>query len=163
MGFNYSRERTPHGQRPGGFGSRPQRNESTPVDKIKATSKDFLKWTSQERLQNAMELGRYLFSQNLKTNQIRRVLETARRVHLSLKREGRGEFIDDVVKMRYLLAYAVGKETNRYKKDALKTLYDVLDPMLEVIMNNPTPENFEVFYDFLQAVVAYHKFYGGGD
>ncbi|MDK2915312.1 MAG: CRISPR-associated protein Csm2 [Thermococcaceae archaeon] len=162
MGFNYSRERTPHGQRPGGFGSRPQRNESTPVDKIKATSKDFLKWTPQERLQNAMELGCYL-SQNLKTNQIRRVLETARRVHLSLKREGRGEFIDDVVKMRYLLAYAVGKETNRYKKDALKTLYDVLDPMLEVIMNNPTPENFEVFYDFLQAVVAYHKFYGGGD
>jgi CRISPR-associated protein Csm2 len=161
MGF-YSQGKNPYDRKPGHFGPEASRGEPSPVERIKATSREFLKWTPQERLQNAMELGKYL-SRNLRTNQVRRVLETARRVHLSIRGEGNKNFVEDIVKMRYLLAYAVGKETNRHKKDALRTLYDVLDPMLEVIMKDPKPENFEVFYDFLQAVVAYHKFYGGND
>lgn len=129
---------------------------------MKKNARNFLNWSPHERLQNARVLGRYL-SRNLKTNQIRRVLEIARRVHFDIQRGEGSDYINDVVRMRYLLAYSVGRATNRYQREALKTLYEILDPMLDRVMSDPKPENFEVFYDFLQAVVAYHKFYGGGD
>ncbi|WP_297504502.1 type III-A CRISPR-associated protein Csm2 [Thermococcus sp.] len=153
--FRPGMNRGPHGQ--GSSGSR-----GNQIEGIKKTAGSFLNWNPQERLQNAMKLGSYL-SRNLKTSQIRKVLEIARRVHFDIQRGNERDFLNDIVRMRYLLAYAVGKATNRYQREALRDLYEVLDPMLERVMNDPKPENFEVFYDFLQAVVAYHKFYGGGD
>ncbi|MBP1912855.1 type III-A CRISPR-associated protein Csm2 [Thermococcus stetteri] len=155
QGGGYPRNRGYQGQR----GQSPRNNK---IEEIKSSARNFFGWSAQERLQNAMELGKYL-SHNLKTNQIRRVLEIARRIHLDIRRGKERDFVDDVVRMRYLLAYAVGKTTNRNQREALKNFYEILDQMLEVIMNDPKPEKFEVFYDFLQAVVAYHKFYGGGD
>ncbi|ALV63520.1 CRISPR-associated protein, Csm2 family [Thermococcus sp. 2319x1] len=166
MGYNsfqgggYSRNRGYQGQR------QPPGNDK--IEEIKRSAKNFFEWSAQERLQNAMELGKYL-SHNLKTNQIRRVLEIARRIHLEIRRGKERDFVDDVVRMRYLLAYAVGKTTNRNQREALKNFYEILDQMLDVIMKPKDSEDlkpaekFEIFYDFLQAVVAYHKFYGGVD
>lgn len=119
----------------------------------------FNEWSPEKRLANAITVAAYLVAQRLKTNQVRKILEMARTTELKVKR-GDGDIKDDVVKMRYLLAYTVGKATGQ-PRYPLEAFHSVLDPMLEVLMREPTKDNFDKFYDFLQAVVAYHKFFGG--
>nr|6O7H_B Chain B, Csm2 [Thermococcus onnurineus NA1] len=130
-------------------------------DNVVREAKNFLEWSPNKRLANAVTVAAYLTSQGLKTNQVRKILDMARTTELKVKR-GEGDIKDDLVKMRYLLAYTVGKATGQ-SKYSLDAFHRILDPMLEVLMGSPKKENFEKFYDFLQAVVAYHKFFGGGD
>ena len=120
---------------------------------------EFYKWTPEKRLANAITVAAYLVAQGLKTKQVRKILEMARTTKLKVKR-GDDDIKNDIVKMRYLLAYTVGKATGQ-SRYPLESFHSVLDPMLEVLMNEPTKEKFGKFYDFLQAVVAYHKFFGG--
>ncbi|WP_461863431.1 type III-A CRISPR-associated protein Csm2 [Thermococcus sp.] len=138
-----------------------QRNAIEPYfKKIVEDAKNFHGWNSENMLANAITVAAYLRSQNLKTNQVRRILEMARTVELKVKK---GDNIKkDIMKIRYLLAYTVGKASGQ-SRYPIEAFHNILDPMLEVIMKDPTPENFGKFYDFLQAVVAYHKFFGGGD
>ncbi|RLD93979.1 MAG: type III-A CRISPR-associated protein Csm2 [Aquificota bacterium] len=119
----------------------------------------FKEWSPEKRLANAITVAAYLVAQGLKTNQVRKILEMARTTELKIKR-GDGDIKDDIVKMRYLLAYTVGKASGQ-SRYPLEAFHNVLDPMLEVLMREPTNENFGKFYDFLQAVVAYHRFFGG--
>jgi len=122
-------------------------------------ARKFNEWSPEERLANAIIVAAYLVAQKLKTNQVRKILEMARTTELKLKR-GNVDIKDDIVRMRYLLAYTVGKATGQ-SRYSLEAFHHVLDPMLEVLMKEPTEENFGKFYDFLQAVVAYHRFFGG--
>lgn len=125
-------------------------------------ARDYLAWKPEERLSHAVIVASYLVAQGLKTNQVRRILEMARNVELKLKRNKGEDIRDDIVRIRYVLAYTVGRATGR-SKSPLEAFHKILDPMLEVLMKDPKAENFEKFYDFLQAVVAYHKFFGGKD
>lgn len=131
-------------------------------DNVVEEAKNFLEWSPNKRLANAVTVAAYLTSQDLKTNQVRRILEMARNVELKLKRNKDEDIRDDIVRMRYVLAYTVGRATGR-SKNPLEAFHKILDPMLEVLMKDPKKENFEKFYDFLQAVVAYHRFFGGKD
>ena len=121
----------------------------------------FPSWSPERRLANAIVVAAYLRAQNLKTNQVRKVLEMARTIELKLKK-GDTDIRDDVVKSRYLLAYAVGRATGG-SKYALDAFHRILDPMLALLMEKPDVAHFEEVYDFLQAVVAYHRFFGGGE
>ncbi len=121
----------------------------------------FPEWNPEKRFANAIVVAAYLRAQNLKTNQVRKVLEMVRTIELKLKK-GDTNIKDDIIKTRYLLAYAVGKATgsSRY---SLEAFHRILDPMLAVLIEKPDESRFEEFYDFLQAVVAYHRFFGGGE
>ncbi|WP_010478256.1 type III-A CRISPR-associated protein Csm2 [Thermococcus zilligii] len=118
-------------------------------------------WSPEKRLANAIVVAAYLRAQNLKTNQVRKVLEMARTIELKLKK-GDTDIKDDVVKTRYLLAYTVGRATGGAKY-ALDAFHRILDPMLALLTENTDVSRFEEVYDFLQAVVAYHRFFGGGE
>ncbi|WP_457751607.1 type III-A CRISPR-associated protein Csm2 [Thermococcus sp.] len=120
---------------------------------------EFPRWSPEKRLANAVTVAAYLVVQRLKTNQVRRILEMARTTELKVRRGGT-DIKNDIIRMRYLLAYTVGKATGQ-SKYPIEAFHSVLDPMLKVLMKDPTKENFERFYDFLQAVVAYHRFFGG--
>jgi len=122
-------------------------------------AKNFSQWSQDKRLANAVTVAAYLVAQGLKTNQVRKILEMARTTELKVKR-GDLDIKNDIVKMRYLLAYTVGKATGQ-SKYPLEAFHSVLDPMLGTLMESPTKDGFEKFYDFLQAVVAYHRFFGG--
>lgn len=126
---------------------------------VVGSAEKFPEWSPEKRLANAVTVAAYLVAQGLKTNQVRKILEMARATELKTKREGT-DIKNDIVRMRYLLAYTVGKATGQ-PRYPLEAFHSVLDPMLKVLMKNPTKENFERFYDFLQAVVAYHRFFGG--
>ncbi len=123
-------------------------------------AKRFNKWRPEERLANAITVAAYLTTAGLRTNQVRKILEMARTMELKIKRSDK-DIKSDVIRMRYLLAYTVGKASNRQAQQSLEAFHSVLNPMLEVLMSDTSEENFEKFYDFLQAVVAYHKFFGG--
>lgn len=113
-------------------------------------------------LENAMKVAAFLKVTGLKTNQVRRVLEMARDIELKI-RVGRAENITlDVTRMRFLLAYTVGR-AGRRERSSIEAFYRVLDPMLKQMSEDEdfARRYFGKFFDFLQAVVAYHRFFGG--
>ena len=116
---------------------------------------DFSKWDNRKMLRNAIALALYSILEGLRTNQLRKFIDMSTAIHRKMKL---GKIRDDeieasILKMRYLLAYQAGKQKS------VEKLALVLDLMLQ----KTTKDNFERFYEFLQAVVAYHKFFGGAD
>jgi len=114
-------------------------------------------WDSEKIFKNSVILSAYLVVEGLRTNQVRKILEMARITELKSKR-GDTNIKDDIMKMHYLLAYTVGRATGS-SKHALEAFYSVLEPMLRNLMEDP--KAFPKFFEFLQSVVAYHRFFGG--
>ncbi len=99
----------------------------------------------------AEQVGKRLKEIDLKINQIRRFLDEARQIEGEVKR---GVFpADRVVLLRPKLAYAAGRERK------VKDLMTVLDPALRSA--SISQENFEKFLRLIEAIVAYHRYYGG--
>jgi len=128
----------------------------------------FFSTTPQERLDWAIILAFYLKSFDLKTNQVRKILDLAREINIEFK----GDHFDEerlrskLMRMRFILAYSVGKEDSRSaskSKKALETLYLVLDPLLLEVAESLEGKKFGQVYDFIQAVIAYHRFLGGSE
>ncbi len=117
-------------------------------------AQNFKDWDEKrELLKYAIIMAIYCRINDLKTNQIRKVLDLANRTHLKLKRSKDENIEGDVAKMCYILAYSAGRHRE------VEPLANVLDIMLQNVDN----ESFNKLYDFIQAVVAYHKFFGGGE
>lgn len=101
---------------------------------------------SKTLVEIAEGLGAYLAKNGLTTSQIRNV-------YAQLKEKPKDDEIERLVNMlRPLLAYAA-----RRKK--VKPLQRVLDKALQKV----TKENYSGFRDFFQAILAYHRYYGGGE
>ena len=123
-------------------------------DEIIEKAQNFKDWDAKkELLKYAIVMAIYCRINDLKTNQIRKVLDLASRTHLKLRRNQNENIEGDLAKMCYILAYTTGRNRE------IEPLANVLDIMLQKADN----ESFEKLYDFIQAVVAYHKFFGGGE
>jgi len=59
--------------------------------------------------------------------------------------------------LRPRIAYTVGKEDNKEKKEILEEFQKTM----EKLINKTNNENFDNFKNFFEAIVAYHKMYGG--
>ncbi len=123
---------------------------------------NFFKAPPEKRLEWAVKVAIYLMILNLKTTQVRKVLEMVREIKL----EFRGQGNDDVeriktklTKLRFLLAYSVGKADKDAK--ALEAVHRTLDPLVAYLSLNPDKGEFDKFYDFVEAIIAYHRFFGG--
>ncbi|AEF96876.1 type III-A CRISPR-associated protein Csm2 [Methanotorris igneus] len=122
-------------------------------------------WKEEDIIKKAMLLSIYLRLDGLKSSQLRKFLDLATNVHNLIKYQKHQknlheEILPRIIKMRYILAYQAGKERT------VEKLYAVLDPMLQILQkadDNNFKKNFGKFYEFLQAIVAYHKFFGGAD
>jgi len=117
---------------------------------------NFLEWDPTDLFRNSVIVAAYLRYLNLKTNQVRKIFEIARTIERKVRREEQ-DIKPEIVKMRYLLAYIAGKG----RGEALEAFQKVIDPILRVLMNSSESKNFLEFYEFLQAVLAYHRFFGG--
>jgi len=118
---------------------------------------NFENWSYDKLTRYAVLFAIYLVNNGLNTSQIRKFLEQANRTSLKLKGIYKKESIDgDIAKMRYMLHYVAGRADKREAK-GISAFARVLDLMLQKTNEN----NFNKFYDFLQAVVAYHKYFGG--
>ncbi|MGB9660712.1 MAG: type III-A CRISPR-associated protein Csm2 [Moorellaceae bacterium] len=105
----------------------------------------------------ARALGAILAA-DLKTTQIRRFLGEVVAAEVEAEEKGPEEFENSRVEyLRVYLAYATGR--NR----SAKTLLRVLEPMIKGIRPRGREgwDDFQVLVEFVRAIMAYHKFYGG--
>jgi CRISPR-associated protein Csm2 len=119
---------------------------------IKKKKLIFLSETPEKVLSTAWFLAGLLILKDLKRSQIRKILDMMK----DIKRKGPKieELKKDIAKIRYLLAYAVGRNKN------VEPLYSVFDPLFAEIKDF---NDFEKVYEFMQSIVAFHYFLGGGE
>lgn len=112
---------------------------------------------TEELVEWARALGAILAA-DIKTAQIRRFLGEVMAAEVEAKAKTPEEFENSRVEyLRVYLAYATGR--NRQAK----TLLTVLEPMIKGVRPHGREgwEDFQVLVEFVRAIVAYHKFYGG--
>jgi len=110
--------------------------------------------SAQELVMKAEELGKHLANTELKAHQLRRFYEKvqsmqARAADTQLSREMQDEL--------HLLKPQLALAAHRTAK--LKPLHEKLTKLINEIGHDP--QRLKEFYNFLQSVLAYHKYYGG--
>ncbi len=126
---------------------------------IKEKSEQFLKLSPEERLKMAFILAaKTTVVENMKTTQIRKILSMSNRISREIKIGKLKDISSETAKMRYILAYTASRHKTK-KSDPITPILEISDKILPKL----TTENYETFHEFLQAIVAYHKFLGGGD
>ncbi len=100
------------------------------------------------------------FAENVKTHQIRIVFSHINRMRLNFKNQKDFKNVErDVFLLKPKLAYAAGR-----KKDELQEFNSFMQMAIDAVISSSKPEEaFQNFLELVEAVVAYHKFYGGRD
>jgi len=114
---------------------------------------------TRELIKEADRLGKALKEKNLTTSQIRNIFGEVR----SIEQEVRvgTEKLPLSVQRRLLMlkpkmAYQVGRFGNN---QALRALVETLSEAIDLIGDDV--ERFHTFIDLFEAILAYHRFYGG--
>jgi CRISPR-associated protein Csm2 len=102
----------------------------------------------------ASKMGEILKNGGLKTTQIRKFLDGMRKLDVQFNK-GKDFNPDNVILLKPKLAYAAGRNSE------VKPLMDILDPAITA--GGKTYKDFTRLLDLVEAIVAYHKFYGGSD
>ena len=124
-------------------------------------------------------LGKQLAQQRLTTNQIRNIFGTVRRIEMNWPAERKTEADcqratraqRDLLLLKPKMAYQAKRE-GRDKGQGVEMLRQVLDPAIDLVAEqrelDPAidlvagqRERFQHFVDFFEAILAYHKSYGG--
>ena len=109
----------------------------------------------------AQILALILVAEDLKTSQIRKFLSGVRGVEIKVKRKAPEKFTrQEVAFLKVHLAYAKARQ-----QTAVKPLMDVMTAVIDKIGDEGKEglDDFNVFVRFVEAVVAYHRFYGGSE
>ena len=144
--------------------SRPERLKPERIKKdIECLGENLSKLSGEDLVKYADDLGFYLSPRNqnresryeepLSTGQIRKFLDAVNRLDNLRQKEGFAKIEEGVILLKPQIAYAVGRQRN-----SVKPLQKVLDPCLGKIK---TEEDFKKLVRFVEAIVAYHKYYGG--
>ncbi len=117
-------------------------------------------WEVADLVDRANAIGKELYSRRMTTSQIRNFLDEVNRIHAET--QGRGDDFDSsrVILLKPLLAYSAGRETNRDKREVLKSFAELFSAAADKVQD---AGDFKHFVDFTRAVVAYHRFYGGSN
>ena len=119
----------------------------------------------------ADQLGKSLKDRGLATNQIRALFGEVRQIQAEWSMEGRRDHARRrLILLKPKMAYRARKERGQ----AVKDLINVLDPALDLVVKAPPrqenqapgtannqDDNFQRFVEFFEAILAYHKAYGG--
>jgi len=114
---------------------------------------------AQKLVEWAEKLGRYLKQSGLTTSQIRALFGEIRQIQAEWSINRQRAF-RRLVLLKPKMAHRARKERGK----AVGELVKVLDPALDyVIKAEPKDQekNFQHFVEFLEAILAYHKAYGG--
>jgi len=132
-------------------------------NEVKEKAKEFPKWSNKDIITNAAIVAAYAVAKDLRTTQIRKIIEMAKNLHTAIRMHNpseedlRSRISSEALRMNMLMAYYAGK--NR----SVLPIQEVLEPILSWLSEeeNATPENFEKVYTFFEAIVAYHRYFGG--
>jgi CRISPR-associated protein Csm2 len=110
------------------------------------------KLPGDELVDIAQKLGKYLKDRKLKMAQIRRFFDAVRKLDVQFNR-GEDFSKDKVVLLKPKLAYAAGRNKEVWP------LWKVVDPA--ITGGSKSYDDFKKLLWLIEAIVAYHKFYGG--
>ena len=110
----------------------------------------------------ADELGKKLKNIGLATNQIRALFGEVRQIDAQWKiDQQRATARRRLILLKPKLRYRARRERGQ----AVKELVDVLEPALDIVIQEKDEDKKEIFFhhflDFFEAILAYHKSYGG--
>jgi CRISPR-associated protein Csm2 len=111
----------------------------------------------------ADQLGRDLKNQGLSTNQIRSLFGEVRQIQAQWSM---GDAQQQLARRRVvLLKPKMAYRSRRERGKGVQDLVAVLDPALNEVIKEKDPkrqrEAFQRFVEFFEAILAYHKAYGG--
>lgn len=105
-----------------------------------------------------------VFSRNIKTNQIRNFFSHINTIQMSYKK-ARNEYNSgierDLILLKPKLAYAAGRQ-NRNQQESYKQFTGLLSKAIDSVVSSKEQKIALCnFFALVEAIVAYHKFYGG--
>ena len=107
----------------------------------------------------AEDIGRAIARQ-VTTSQLRNVFGTARQIQLRWHNNPQAAYRDAVL-LRPKLGYFAKRERGRGMEDLKRVLVPALEVMSQGKNLEERQKRFNHFVDFFEAIVAYHKAYGG--
>ncbi|MEI0539574.1 type III-A CRISPR-associated protein Csm2 [Brachyspira pulli] len=104
---------------------------------------------------------------SISTSQIRKFLSAVNKINNKVKYQNDSEelsndIVDEIAYMRVQFAYIVGKNKTKgdgILKKSMEELYNKLEPAMAEIKTSKAA--FINFARYVEAIIAYHKFYGG--
>lgn len=93
------------------------------------------------------------------TSQVRNIFGEIKRIQL--QSEGDSDWHTDFLMLRPKIAYNTARVLNQKKDNRIKAFREVLEKAHAVVGEDF--ENFKRFSQFAEAIIAYHKVYGGRD
>lgn len=111
----------------------------------------------------ADDLGRNLKNAGLTTSQIRALFGEVRQIQAQWSMGGKPR--QDAERRMVLLKPKMAYRSRRERGKAVADLVAVLDPALDEVIkekdSDRKSDNFKRFVEFFEAILAYHKAYGG--
>jgi len=101
----------------------------------------------------AEKAGKYMAKKGLTNSKIRSIYGEIKRIQMSEYEKEKSAFI----LLKPKVAYAMGREANN---DGLKLFKEIFDLSCTDVTNQ---KSFQNFCNFMEAILAYHKAYGGKD
>jgi len=109
----------------------------------------------EKLIEDAEKLGKYLANNNLSASQIRNIFSEVKR----MKRYEESK--NDLLLLKPKLAYIAGRH-GKWQHGQLVGPVPVLSRVLTRCIDNiKDGTTFENFKDFFEAILAYHRYYGG--
>lgn len=134
-----------------------KKTEKTPVVKpvihIDQIMKDY-----KILVEEAKILGKYLKDIGVKSSQFRRIFTHIKRLHVEININTekdnplKDEKLKKVLILKPKMAYTAGRHDN------LRFLYEKITEFVDKIER---VNDYNIFYDFIEASLAYHKYFGG--
>ena len=101
------------------------------------------------------------FARRIRTNQIRNIFSTVEKIRSDFKRNHLKideQIRRELIMLRPKLAYAVGRNED------VKPFQELFDEAIRKVLESQNPsEALKNFFFLSEAIVAYHKYFGGRD
>jgi len=122
------------------------------VEEIKKELPSILAGDSKKLVENARRLGEHLGGR-LSTSQIRSIFSEVKQM--------RRYDEDRLNLLRPKMAYTAGKHGSRVQGKLVGPIVDLQEILDKCIERISSEEEFENFKNFFEAILAYHRYYGG--
>lgn len=120
------------------------------VEEVKRDIPGILSGNMEKLVENAKKFGKHLEENKLTTSQIRKIFSDIKKLKSYEKNKS------ELILLRPKLAYIAGRHGRRAK--GVKDLQEVIDACVKQIKDDSSFKNFQSFFE---AILAYHKYYGG--
>lgn len=106
------------------------------------------------------KIGNELQQKNLKTNQIRKILDAVRKIENQVKKS-KTFSRDQLILLKPIISYASKRiDETDFRNMPGKVFGDALLLVIDKVQDK---EDFTLFVKYTESIVAYHKYFGGKD